>query len=688
MKIKKEILSIFLAVMFIILPCGGGLADTDVGSNYSLGGFISLGGGWLSDQPRHMDRGYLKKYVPFPQGFLADTDLKLESKEGLDYYIFRMHNPGLSGDQDYLLQAGKIGVYHAQIEYDQLQNLYCTVNPFNRNIGIGVQRLRFSGYFSPTLEFTIFAEDQFLRRTGTQPSSINTGPGNPYNLTTFLRTINYKQNDMRAGLEYGQPTDQKSIFQGRVSYHLSTFENGQADQLGRTPPVGAVTFPSLPPSNMASYVTAEGALNLKSYWNTRVTGSLSYGWLSQNDFVTEATTAAASPTAFATVAGRSAGFSGLGATTFAADIGGVSRPIDPLTLRASYRAYNFQNDQLPGKYFGRLSPGVFNPTFATSALLPVEWYDYFRQGVNLGADYRVNNMLAFDVGYNWQGVDRTNAQGNTSSHTPRVGLRLSPTSWLSLMTNYALTSRTGTKFMVSENEGEPGVPLTYKFYTGSLLRNNFNFIAEVYPANTVTTSFNFSIFNDNFTDSTFGIQSDKGWSAGADVSWRPHDRVALSLGYDHQQLQTKVLAVANLTPLGEAALISGDAGPTLTTSDSYDTFVARADIKLIPKKLDLTTRGSYSWSNSNFNNDQFMPNLNEYYADISTYLTYQFNEHWACRGGYIFEAFGLSKAYQTLYVQGITAAGVNSANQQFNTLGGYYRTGTAHILQAFLQYRF
>ena len=34
---------------------------------------------------------------------------------------------------------------------------------------------------------------------------------------------------------------------------------------------------------MANYVTAEGALNLKSY-KTRITGSLSYGWLSQNDY--------------------------------------------------------------------------------------------------------------------------------------------------------------------------------------------------------------------------------------------------------------------------------------------------------------------------------------------------------------------------------------------------------------------
>ena len=97
MKIKREILVVFLAVMFIPLTCAGGFAETDVGADYSLGGYISLGGGWLSDQPRHMNRGYLKQYVPFPEGFLAETDVSLKSKEGLDYYRFRMSNPGLRG---------------------------------------------------------------------------------------------------------------------------------------------------------------------------------------------------------------------------------------------------------------------------------------------------------------------------------------------------------------------------------------------------------------------------------------------------------------------------------------------------------------------------------------------------------------------------------------------------------------
>ena len=683
MKFKRGIRAVFLAVMFITLTCAGGFADTDVGITYTLGGFIAVGGGWLSDQPRHMDRTYLKEYLPFPQGFLADTELKLESKEGLDYYGYRMSHPGLT-DQDYFFEAGKLGVYHAQIEYDELQHLYCTVNPYEKNIGILVQRLRFSGWYSPTPEFTLFAEDDFIKRTGSQPSSYPTGPTNPYNFTTYIRPIHYNQNDLRAGAEYGQPTDQPSIFTGRVSYHLSTFENGLADLLD---PAAANVTPSnrisLPPSNMANYVTAEGGLDLKSYYKTRISGSMSYGWLSQNDYVFAGSTSAGPP---ASVAGQYFGTAGLGATTFAANIAGITHPIDPLTLKLSYRAYDFENNNTSNVILQTLEQ---NPTY--NALLKAEQYSYFRQGVNFCADYRVNNLLAFTAGYIWSGVSRTEAQGRTSSNSPQFGMRLSPNDWLTLMANYTYTTRTGINSKSAFLEpGEPTpflIPLTYKFYAGSLNGNKANFIAEVDPANNVTCSFNFSIYTDNYTDSIFGLQSDRGWSAGADLSWRPHERIALSLGYDHQQMQVEQRN-ATFTVDTSSAVVGGDSGTILTTSDSYDTFIAKADVKLIPNKLDLTTNASFSFALSNFNNDIYMPHLNEYYANISTFLTYKFNEHWAVRAGYLFQAFGLSNAYHRLYSQGVLATGGPGVSQIYNTMDGYYRNATANVVQGFLQYKF
>ena len=74
----------------------------------SPAGYIGAGGGILFDSPRGMDRTYLQKYIPFPQGFLADSELRLTRQDGLEYYGFRMGYFG-TNNQDYLLEAANLG---------------------------------------------------------------------------------------------------------------------------------------------------------------------------------------------------------------------------------------------------------------------------------------------------------------------------------------------------------------------------------------------------------------------------------------------------------------------------------------------------------------------------------------------------------------------------------------------------
>jgi hypothetical protein len=661
MKIKKAILVFFLGVMLVPLTCVGGSAELNLGDNYVLDGYIKAGGGWLSPSPRFMNRSYLTQYVPFPEGFLAYTDLTVKSKDGLEYYKFWMYQPGLT-DQDYLLQIGKLGLYHAEIEFDQMQHIYCRVNPFNNNIAIQIYRLRAGGWVNATEDITLFVEDQFLRRTGSQPGSYVTGPGNPYNFLTYIRPIDYKQNDLRVGGEYDRP-----MGQFRVAYHHSSFDNGNQTLLGN--PSAFNTIVSLPPSNVANYVTAEGAMNMPQY-KTRITGSVTYGWLSQNDTVYDRSY-------------MSQGQAGLGATTLAAYLSGVSRPTDQLALRYAYRAYNYQQDN-------NVANRVFETTFVNQGLtylLPYEQYSYLQQTVKLDADYRLNSQLALTAGYSWKGFNRTEAQGTTSTNTPTIGIKWCPTDWLNLLGNYSYSARRGTNYLVWAQEGAQELPLTYKTYAGTMSRNALNFIAEASPVNNVTCSVNVSFYNDNYTNNDFGLVSDSGWSAGGDVSWRPTDRVALSLGYDHQSVNTSTNAINSLTVFGEQGLVTGDSGYILWTSDTYDTISLRGDFKLIPDRLNMTTRGNYSFSNSNFHNG-IIPNLNESILYLSNFFTYKLNEHWACSVGYIFQYFNMTNAYQTMYTRGLLTNGNPGANQMYNTLDGFYPNATAHLVQGFLRYKF
>jgi hypothetical protein len=53
--------------------------------------------------------------------------------------------------------------------------------------------------------------------------------------------------------------------------------------------------------------------------------------------------------------------------------------------------------------------------------------------------------------------------------------------------------------------------------------------------------------------------------------------------------------------------------------------------------------------------------------------------------GYIFQNFTVTKEFQQLYLTGVPAA---QSNQSLNTLSGFYRDGSAHLVQGFLQYKF
>jgi hypothetical protein len=228
--------------------------------------------------------------------------------------------------------------------------------------------------------------------------------------------------------------------------------------------------------------------------------------------------------------------------------------------------------------------------------------------------------------------------------------------------------------------------LTYKSYSGGDVRNLVNFVAELLPLNNVTFSTNFTLYTDSFDNNGYGLLSDNGWSAGADVSWTPCKGIALSLGYDHEQSSTKELA-DNAVAAPNLGPVLGDSGPLLLTSDSYDTVTARADVVLVPEKLSLTTSANFSWSNSDFHNP-LMPNLDETIFHVDTWLKYNYDKHVAFKVGYIFEQFNMTNAYQTLYLQGISDTGAPVGNQTLNTLQGFYNNYTAHVIEALVQYKF
>ncbi len=422
---------------------------------------------------------------------------------------------------------------------------------------------------------------------------------------------------------------------------------------------------------MAQYVTGSGAVsNLPG--NTRIAGSFTYGWLTQQDG------------AIFNEAGVEKGATDLSASTASGYLSVVSRPCDPLTLRFAYRVYDFENDNLNNpEALLMWSTGGFGGTAIPLALIRQEQYSYLRQSFTVGADYKINSKVTADVEYTYDTTDRNEDLGTTTSNTPKVGVRLYPCDWLNLIADYAHLSRVGDDFLTA---GAGGVPLTYKFYAGDDQRNIVNFIAEIIPSldkvplSNMTFSVNFNLYDDKYSGSEFGMTGDNGWSAGADVGWTPCKGVSLAVGYSHEHANTNELASSYTAGVVTNGPV-GDLGPVLLTSDQYDTVSARAEIVLIPDKLSLLSRASVSFSESDFHNPVIV-NLDEFYFHVDTWLKYKLNKCTALKLGYIYERFDMTSAYQTLYDS------TGPPNQSLNTLDGFYTNYTAHVVEALVQYKF
>ncbi|SPJ16647.1 exported hypothetical protein [Syntrophobacter sp. SbD2] len=660
MKIQKAILVIFLAVMFLPLTPAGGFAQTTFGG-YNWSGDVEIGGRFLIDSPNPASRGYLEQYTPLGAGAIVEQmHLLRTNDDGSEYYKFFMSHPG-DTDEDFLLKFGRIGLYKFEIEYDQLQHVYCTVNPTVDDIMVLWQRLRISGDYTPTPEIDLYGDYTFLKKDGQLPWSHNAGPGTAtgsgYSFTPFLAPVDYTQNNYSFGADYAKP-----CYQFHLGYEMSLFQDD--NQLGQAPFGVSNAFVTLPVSNMAQYVTGSGAVNSLPY-NTRITGSFTYGWLTTQE-----------STIF-DEHGSVVGSTDLSASTASGYLSVVSRPCDPLTLRFSYRVYDFENDNLNNPE-AQILWGAGNLTLARQ-----EQYSYLRQAFTIGADYKINSKVTADVEYTYDTTDRNEDLGTTTTNTPKVGVRLFPCDWMNLIADYAHVSRVGDDFLTATTSG---LPLTYKFYAGDDERNLVNFIAEfIPPVNNVTCSVNFNLYDDQYSGSEFGMTGDNGWAAGADVGWTPCKGVSLALGYSHEHANTNELASVTYTGAGVVSNGAiGDLGPVLTTSDQYDTVSARAEIVLVPDKLSLLSKASVSFSESDFHNP-VITNLDEFYFHVDTWLKYKLNKCTALKLGYIYERFDMTSAYQQLY---LTGGNTPPANQSLNTLDGFYTNYTAHVIEALVQYKF
>lgn len=634
MRTSRAVLAgLFLASILMIVP-GHAPAQTKF-YDYTLYGEADLGFRLFLDNPSDAERGKLEEYRDLKSGLYSDIHLQLLNAAE-DYLMEFAGFQATHADQNFFLRSSKVGLYDLELEWDQLPHVFTTASPRVGEISLRRDTARVEFTLTPTPEWDITTEYTLINRHGDIPKGLAVGFFPGFNFVEIPFPVDTMQHDARI-----TATLARKAYQVQLAYNLSLFDSDESTIL--VPGGGGLFDPrfSLPPDNAAHFFTLSGGVNLP--YKTRINSTLSYGLrLQSEDFVRSAFDPP-----------RQSDLDGM-VGTYLVNISGSSRPIAPLTVKARYRFYHFDDS----------SDDIFVP----DAGLLVERFDYSKHTAALDARWKFECPIAVGAGFEWERWERDQQLvevDRTDEYTPRLSMDYTPFEWLMLRAAYSHSSRDGKDYR-SLVATTPGQRLLRKFNLADRERDRLDFTAEVTPFNTLTISPHLGIAQDDYTKSEFGLQNDDYWAAGVDIAWRPVKRIGFTAGYLHEQYETRQRSG------GEVDI---DGGPVLQTDDIIDTFSLGMNAVLIPDRLNLDLRSSVSYASSDFNNALLTDFRDVLYQNTAS-LRYDFTGHWSARLGYLFEVFDMDDSMSQISVPVTTF--VNDTYEDY----------TAHVLILSLGYRF
>ncbi len=653
-KLFRISLLVVLLLSFLKAPA---LGEIQLG-NYFLNGDLEFGGRFFADRPSRIHRGYFELYRDYPEmAVLERLDLLLRNKDMSQIFEVMVTEPG-ENDANVLFSAKMPGLFKFEFEYDKLQHLYSTVSPIRDEVIVQWESFRVAASVSVTPNLELYADYKYTTKFGDRPIDVQAPTGGiPLGYQPALEPIGETDHNLTAGAEWAD-----KMFQFRVEYGLSKYDNDYETlfipNLANNPPLDNRIW--LAPSNIAHYANAAGGVNLP--YRTRINAAFSYGWLFQDD------------TSFFPVIGgftqtTPIGGPGLDANSILGQITATSRPIDPLTLKFSYRAYHYDDT------------GNIALVTATGDIgdrldyLHSHHYPFTRQTVSFGGDYRVAKPLSLNVEYRNEQVDRDFSNGDTSENSIKFGAKALACDYANFLMTYTHAARDGANGFVESDDTQQVI--IAKFYQGDRVRDKVDFVAEFLPMDNLTFSGNVGISSDSYKNSAFGLLDDDVWSFGFDASWSPIKQVSLTAGYVYEHYKTRAVGTSTSLPGGTTTQIDIDPGPDLKTIDTFHTFSIGSELIIIPEKLTLSTRGSYSFANSNYHNFR-LPDLDTALAHMDAFLKYRFTKSLAAKIGYIFEEFDISPPYATIY----------TTRPIEYDIEGYYKDYSAHMFMAMIQYTF
>jgi MtrB/PioB family decaheme-associated outer membrane protein len=726
---------LILLVLGAVGVAGIASAQTQLGG-FNLEGDVEAGGRFYIDRPPQKDRAKFEEYRDLTPGpVLYGLNLRLLRPDESLYAEFGGSKWGYS-DQDYYLSVGKLGRWQFDFVWDQTPHIISTdarllatqpqrgvfvlptprptldthnSAPFIDEISVRWDKAAMKFNYSVTPNLDLTAEYTRIRKEGDKPMGMAFGsPGN--NFYEVLQPIEQTVHDFRLRLAFSDP-----LYQLQIQYGLSFFENDLSRVRADNPCFGNVApcsggdaggpatgQSSLPPSNMAHSLSAAGGVNLPM--RTRINGNVAWGLQLQNDaFLPHTINPAFTGDPDLHLPHQS--LDGI-VQTWLVYLSATSRPFDPVTFTARYRFYDYSD--LSREF--TFQSVVVNDDALEAARRALR-FSYQKQNADVDARTRLLDSLALTTGVGWERWDRgENREVPVSNeYFAKIAIDSTPTEWLLARLTYTPSFRRISNYNTFAHAEhsvleDPGAALAgqsvllRKFDESDRNRQKVDGQLQISLGDFFTVTPTASYHWDDYYDSPLGLQEETGWSAGIDLTWRPHERVSFSSGYMYEQLFQKMRSRSRPVD-GTTTVDVPDFDWISDMQDTVHTVYAGLKAALIPKTLDLRIDLNYSTSlgridtrnplpptsgtaaQNNSATAQRFPAFEDSLVHLEASLIYHFLKNWSAKVGYMFEMFE-NNDWRTNTLNPFVP-GVSSI-----WLGNNLRDYTAHMMGVSVAYRF
>jgi MtrB/PioB family decaheme-associated outer membrane protein len=370
-----------------------------------------------------------------------------------------------------------------------------------------------------------------------------------------------------------------------------------------------------------------------------------------------------------------------------------------VTIGARYRLYDLENDTPEHTFTSVLNPGDLTPAAANNTHTS-EPLEFRKQNVNGDVSWRIARPITVRAGYEYEQWNRKHREtDSTRENIGKVGIDIQPWSWLLGRLQYSHGAREIRGNYDPLGGNATALPQFRKFDQADRTRDKGEVLLQVTPLDALTLGGSFYIQNDNYYNTSYGLNDAQalGWSA--DVSWAPLERLNFYAGYARDQYDSRQqnCAISAGPPTACAPLDTFVVEPR----DTLDVVHAGLNIVVIPKIVDLSLGYQYSFGKSRYTFSSTpggaaagepgsVPDVENNFHIINVVARYFITKQWTLKLGYQYERYN-EKDFTTDTIQPAVAAvpgTTAAADLRSIVLGAQHPPYEAHIVAMSVAYRF